>query len=301
MENNATGWLVHAGKYSDRSLTYDMVRRQKESLENIGVPFDFIDVFEASSRLIDIMGGMRPAPAWVLFRNSDMEMRHALEMLGTRCVNSYETASICRDKFLTAAFCSENDIPHPKTLKVPALRNISWNKENILDAAENKIGYPMVVKDDTGEEGRGVVLARNRLELAEAIPDASPSCIIQDFIDSSWGRDARIFVVGDKIPLSVERANGSGDFRSNTSQGGSMEVHALTEEERALAEKVGKLLPYSSISVDIMWKNDGSPIVCELNGNPNFGTHKKHIFHTAPIAPAIAEMIAEIYETAKNR
>lgn len=291
------GWLVHAGHYSDRSLMWDMVRRQKEALETAGVPFDLIDVYEASSRITRIMSGDAPVPKWVLFRNSDMGMRHSLELLGVKCVNSFETASICRDKFMTAVFCAENGLPHPKTMKVPAVKDISHNRDELLDKIEDEFPYPLIVKDETGEEGRGVVLAKDRQELSDAIPAAQPSCIIQEFIDTSFGVDKRIFVVGDKLPLSVCRSNDSGDFRSNTSQGGSMEKCELTDDERELAKKIGKLLPYSSISVDIMWDGDGRPIVCELNGNPNFGSFKKRIFHDAPIASTIAEMMREIAES----
>lgn len=265
-------------------------------MEDIGVPFDLIDVYEAAGRLTRIMAGEMEAPKWVLFRNSDMGMRHALELMGTKCVNSFETASICRDKFMTAMFCAENGIAHPKTMKVPALDDISHNRDEMIEQIEREFAYPLVVKDETGEEGRGVILAHDRQELDAAIPSESPSCIIQEFVDTSWGVDARIFVVGRDIPLAVKRTNPSGDFRSNTSQGGSMEVYELSDVERAFAERVASKLPDSSISVDIMWDKSGEPIVCEFNGNPNFGSFKKRIFDKAPIAASIAKMIKEIDE-----
>lgn len=294
MNPTGTGWLVHRGHYGDRSLSWDMVRRQKEALEEIGVPFDFIDVYEAAYRMEKIMQGEMDAPKWVLFRNADMAMRHALELFGTRCINSFETASICQDKAMTATFLAEHGFPHPKTMKVPSVADISYSKNEFLDKVESVFDYPMVVKDEKGEEGRGVVLAHDRAELSDAIPNKNPDCIIQDFVDTSWGVDVRIFVVGDKIPLAVKRTNDSGDFRSNTSQGGSMELYELTEGEKALAEEIGRALPYSCISVDIMWDSEGNPIVCELNGNPNFGSFKKHIFYNAPIASTIASMISTL-------
>lgn len=294
MQDFGKGWLVCKGHYSEHSLGKNMVDRQKAALDEKGVDYDFINVYEASRRLAAIFKGEMKPPKWVLFRNADMGMRQALELLGTQCVNSYQTACICRDKFLTATFCRENGLPHPLTMKVPALPHITPMKQDFLDMVESVFTYPMVVKDEHGEEGKGVILVHDRSELDAAIPDDYPSCIIQEFIDSSFGVDARIFVVGGRVPLAVKRTNDNGDFRSNTATGGSMERYELTDVEEALALKVGELLPDSSMSVDIMWKRDGSPIICEFNGNPNFGSFKKRIFDSAPVAAYIADMIDDI-------
>lgn len=288
------GWLVHKGVYSNHSDKWNMVSRQRDALERAGVDFDFIDVVEASDRLARIERGIEAAPPWALFRNPDMSMRQSLEMLGTLCINSVETANICRDKFLTSVFCAKHRIAHPITLKVPAIDMSCEQKQRFIDEAEKTIGYPAIVKGIHGSGGQGIVMARSREELAAAIPDVNRNRIVQQFVDTSWGRDARMFIVDGKVVFAHERVNTDGDFKSNTTTGGHCLTYDVTDSELAMAEKIGALLPMSSISVDIIWDDDGEPILCEMNGNPDFSDLDDKMFSTPVFEDSIAEMICKI-------
>lgn len=291
----ANGWLVYSGVYSEKSLIGDMIRRQREALEKMGIDFDFVDLVECASRVNEIMRGEREVPAWALYRAADMEMKLSLEMLGVEVMNSYEVAKICQDKLLTAVFASKVGVAHPNTIRVPNMAKFADKKDEFMDAAEKAIGYPMLVKDAQGESGRGLFIAHDREELAAALEDKSPMQIIQQLVETSWGRDARMFVIDGKVEFAITRVNDTGDFRSSTDVGGRISRYEPTDEEIAFAEKIGKHIPRSAVSVDIMWDGDGHPIMCEMNGNPNFGSFKEGgVLYNAPIADKISEMISRV-------
>lgn len=60
---------------------------------------------------------------------------------------------------------------------------------------------------------------------------------MQEYIESSKGRDVRIHIVGDKIVTAMERVN-EDDFRANITNGGKMKKYTPTEEQCEMALKV---------------------------------------------------------------
>ena len=67
------------------------------------------------------------------------------------------------------------------------------------------------------------------------------------------------------------RHSESGDFRSNLTIGGSMEPHALTRAEEALAVRAVQALGLDFAGVDLLFGRDG-PVLCEVNSNAHFVT-----------------------------
>ena len=55
------------------------------------------------------------------------------------------------------------------------------------------------------------------------------------------------------------------DFRANVSNGGRMEVYEPTDEEKKLAIRCASLVGADFAGVDLLFGEDGSPIVCEIN------------------------------------
>ena len=92
---------------------------------------------------------------------------------------------------------------------------------------------------------------------------------MQKFIASSRGRDLRINVVGGMVIATMYRYNDN-DFRSNISNGGSMKPYEPTSEQKDVAIKAARVLGLDFAGVDVMFGENGMPIVCEVNSNPHF-------------------------------
>ena len=92
---------------------------------------------------------------------------------------------------------------------------------------------------------------------------------MQEYIESSKGRDVRIDIVGDKIVTAMERVN-EDDFRANITNGGKMKKYTPTEEQCEMALKVCRELKLDFAGVDIMFGKQGEPVLCEVNSNAHF-------------------------------
>ena len=77
-----------------------------------------------------------------------------------------------------------------------------------------------------------VYLINNREELKSKILElGNRSFLMQEYIDTSYGKDVRVNIIGDKIVGAMERSNQS-DFRANITIGGVGKVIELNQIQR---------------------------------------------------------------------
>ena len=147
---------------------------------------------------------------------------------------------------------------------------IAENLPDALKAAE-KIGYPLVVKENYGSFGAQVYLVRDADELNTTVRSLGhKGFIMQEFISDSFGRDLRVNVVGGRVVSSMLRIGAEGDFRSNITNGGRAERYEAGEEQKRAAIAACRALGLDFAGVDVLFGKDGEPIVCEVNSNPHF-------------------------------
>jgi RimK family alpha-L-glutamate ligase len=118
-------------------------------------------------------------------------------------------------------------------------------------------------------------LIKNRDELIEIreklklIPH-----LYQEFISSSFGKDARIIVIGGKMASCILRKN-ENDFRSNVELGATAYKFNPPQSFIDTAEKAAKILNLDYCGVDILFSEDNEPILCEVNSNAYFTASEK--------------------------
>ena len=207
---------------------------------------------------------------FVIFWDKDYPLAKHLEGAGMRLFNNAEGIRLCDDKILTA-LALEGKAAMPKTIIAPkTFDGVGYTDLSFLRIAEEKLGFPMVVKEAFGSFGKQVYLAENAVQL-RAIVDSlgAKSFLMQEFIASSRGRDLRINVVGGKVIGAMLREN-DGDFRSNISGGGTGKAYAPTKEQEEIALTACRALGLDFAGVDVLFGKDGEPLVCEVNSNPHF-------------------------------
>lgn len=209
---------------------------------------------------------------FILFWDKDTVLANMFELCGYRVFNSSEAIKNCDNKANTAVLLQKARIKTPKTLIAPlTFEGVGYNDLAFADRASDILGFPMIIKELYGSFGQQVYIANDPKEMRDIIKRLGhKGFLMQEFIESSRGRDIRINVVGGRAVSAMLRYNEQGDFRSNISNGGSMKKYEINEAQRILAVEACKALKLDFAGVDVMFGRDGEPILCEVNSNPHF-------------------------------
>lgn len=274
-----TGWIIYNESLKNEKfmlhVDWFVKTAENHGIKLIPLSNNELGAAIIGGRLVILAAGNYDRPQFVIFWDKDVHLAYHLERMGIRVFNGSECIRICDNKILTHQVLSNNDIPMPKTIAAPMVYpGLNVDETLFLDIIEKTLSYPVVVKEACGSFGAQVYLAKDREELiALRRKLISKPHLYQEFIDSSFGRDVRIQVVGDKVVAAMLRTS-ENDFRANVSNGGRMENFDPPESFAKLAIKAAKLVGAHFAGVDMLFGKDGSPILCEINSN----AHMKNIY-----------------------
>jgi [lysine-biosynthesis-protein LysW]--L-2-aminoadipate ligase len=175
---------------------------------------------------------------------------HALKIFGDfgiPTVNTFEVAEVCGSKFLTTQALIKTRVPTPKCY-------MAFTPESAL-AAMDELGYPCVIKPNTGSWGRLISKINDR-DAAEAILEHKQILgsyhhsifYIQEYVEKK-GRDIRSFVVGDRCIAAVYRY--SPHWITNTARGGKTENCPITDEVHDLSVRAAKAVGGGVVAIDL--------------------------------------------------
>ncbi len=219
-----------------------------------------------------LLGEKISLPDFVLFWDKDVLMAKCLEDMGARVFNSSTAIDMCDNKALTYIALSKSNIKIPKTILSPkTFDNIGYNNLDFLKNASDLLGFPYIIKEAYGSFGQQVYMINSISEAEKLVTGfGARPFVMQEFIKSSVGRDVRVNVVGGKVICSMLRYSENGDFRSNISNGGKMANYEADENQKAIAISAAEALKLDFAGVDVLFGEDGKPIICEVNSNPHF-------------------------------
>lgn len=119
-------------------------------------------------------------------------------------INSLQSRKIMNNKNKTTEFLKQNNIPVPKTIKFINTKNNLDNLDNQLKISQ--LNYPLVVKPENGQQGKGVYLNHSSFEqLKETIVsklNKYKKLTIQEQVE---GINYRILIVNHKIIYVLEK------------------------------------------------------------------------------------------------
>jgi len=175
---------------------------------------------------------------------------HAIKIFsdfGIPTVNTFEVAEVCGSKFLTTQALIKNRVPTPKCY-------MAFTPESAL-AAMDELGYPCVIKPNTGSWGRLISKINDR-DAAEAILEHKQILgsyhhsifYIQEYVEKH-GRDIRSFVVGDRCIAAVYRY--SPHWITNTARGGKTDNCPITDEVHDLSVRAAKAVGGGVVAIDL--------------------------------------------------
>lgn len=189
-----------------------------------------------------------------------------LERMGVPTINRARAIDIVKDKLRSHQMLAAAGLPIPTTMlaKFPV----------DVEAVEQAIGFPLVVKTLSGTQGNGVFLCEGRRQFEDLIAlihatQSGANLILQQFISDSRGRDVRALVVGGRIIAAMERQAVGDNFKSNYSQGGTVKPVKLNREAEWIVLEAARTLELDIAGVDLLYDGD-SYRICEANSSPGF-------------------------------
>ena len=234
-----------------------------------------LDIKKNSDFVIDVTAdavcGMGMRPDFILFWDKDIDLASYFETMNIPVFNSSDAIYLCDDKFRTHQALAKYDIPMPKTYKVPfSFKGMRLRDYSFIDQISEELEYPLVLKCTNGSFGEQVYLCNNKKEVIENIEKhVSEPMIIQEYIKSEYGRDLRMYMVGEKLTAAIIRINEK-DFRANIHLGGYGLNYEPSSKELSLAKKVMNILGLDFAGIDFLFDKDNNLILCEVNSNAHF-------------------------------
>lgn len=265
------GYIIINGFLREEKF-FSLYSALKQSADKAGLQLELKTNIEL---MCDIASGKtvtnEALPPFAIFWDKDVRLAKTLEAAGMKLFNSASAIELCDDKSLTH-IALMNRVPQPKTVLIPlTFPRVGYTDCVFLEKIADYLGFPFVIKQCFGSFGEGVYLAGNMEEAKAALmKTAGGAAIAQQYIASSFARDIRAYIVGDKVAAAMLRHNESGDFRANVAQGGKADAYTLSEAQAALAVKTAQLLGCTFAGVDLLFGENGEMTVCEVNSNAHF-------------------------------
>ncbi len=260
------GWLV-VNSFIKTEKFEELYAFFARAAQKLGV---LLSVKKGSELFVPLDEPLPDLPDFVLFWDKDIPLAKRLEGTGVPLFNSAGAVEICDSKILTALRLS-GKVAMPKTMIAPkTFEGVGYTDASFLQVAAERLGLPMVLKEDNGSFGAQVYLIK-RIEEGEKLLERlkGKPFLLQQFIQNSKGRDVRINVVDGKVHSAMLRENGF-DFRSNITGGGKATAYTPTAAQCETAIAACRGVGAHFAGVDILFGDGGKPIVCEVNSNPHF-------------------------------
>ncbi len=273
MKKTSDAWLVVNG-FIDSPKFRQLFACLEESAKRQGCTLEIQTNKQLLTELVigapDIFN-QKDRPGFVLFWDKDIHLARLLEKLGLRLFNCADSIEMCDDKARTCLELLDQNIRMPKTIIAPkTFRMEGFPQLDFLQQAEDRLGYPMVVKECFGSFGQQVWLVSNHLELLDCLGRIkNRPFLFQEYVDAYSGHDIRIQMVGQQAAAAMHRYNDH-DFRANITNGGRMEAFEPDTEQLAMARQVMEKLKLDFAGVDLLFGKDREPILCEVNSNAHF-------------------------------
>jgi len=272
--------VLKGGSSLERQVSLRSGARVEDALGRLGHEVVAIDV---GSDLVERLHAAEPEAAFVALHGRDGEdgtVQELLEILGIPYTGSGVLACIrCMDKVLSKHLMLQAGIP---TAPFFAFNETAFERlgaANALDAMEERLDFPIVVKPSAGGSALGIKFARTAAEVPGALVAAfsyDTKVLMERHIR---GRDLAVSVLeGRALPVveAVPQGEDFYDFEARYEIGRThFEVPAKLPEQisaqaQALAKATFDLLGcYGFARVDLMVEEDtGKLFVLEANAIP---------------------------------
>jgi ribosomal protein S6--L-glutamate ligase len=192
-------------------------------------------------------------------------IRH-LGFMGIPVVNDFDSIRLAKNKFMTLMTLTKAGVNVPDTVFVNSIRGFH-------KALVHLDGFPVVVKQASSRQGKGVVLLEFEEDAHSVLHDhldKRTGLLVQRFIHPKGRQDIRVLVVGGKIVGAIELWPREGDFRSNIHLSGKSRPIDISRGLENIALKATAAVGLDIAGVDLILDQDENINVIEVNYSPGF-------------------------------
>ncbi len=216
---------------------------------------------------------------------------YALDVIrrcGFPLLNPPEALTPLRCKFNALAQLAAAGLPVPDSL-------LLRSPADLPAAAAALGGYPLVLKFIRGSQGVGVILA-NGPDAVDSVLSAmnvvNYDVMLQRYYPRAARESYRVLVIGGSSRWAVRLHSNGDSFRSNHHLGGGAGPAELTDELAELADRASAAFELGLAGVDIVYRDDGTAMLLEVNAAPGFETIESQ--HGVDAAGAILDYTASL-------
>lgn len=278
------GWIIYNGHLPGKKFL-DFVQWLQQAAEKKGISTTIIKNNHLLTRMNERGGGLvarekNGLPDFVLFGDKDLPLARQLEAMDIPVFNPSRSIEVSDNKIDSYQVFSRHGLPIPETIAAPKVfpNTMEMDTESFREVGDI-LGFPLVIKEAYGSFGKQVYLARNEKELIEIVRQIKDRpFLFQEFVQTSYGRDIRLNVVGDQVVAAMIRT-AKDDFRANVSAGAGMQAYQPSEREKQLAIAATKAIGADYAGVDLLFGENNQPVICEINSN----AHIRNIYNCTGI------------------
>ncbi|GAB3050177.1 ATP-grasp domain-containing protein [Virgibacillus ainsalahensis] len=268
---NVQGWIIYNGnlpgnKFLDFAEWIQAAAARKNSETTIYKNNELLSLLRMES--LDLLQHpKKELPDYAVFADKDIYLAKQLELLGVRVFNSAKAIEVSDDKIATYQQLAADKLPIPDTIIAPKIFSKGKLEPATVKLAMKELGFPMIIKEAYGSFGEQVYLLHTEEELWQKVLDLQGKAFVfQMFMSSSYGKDLRLQVVGDRVVAAMKRESFN-DFRANVSAGGTMEAYEPANHEKEMAIAATKAIGADFAGIDLLFGPDDMPVICEINSN----------------------------------
>lgn len=276
------GWIIYSGTLKIKKIE-DLVDNLVEVSKKFNIDLikvkntEVIPYYNEEGEGKIKLNRVLEKPKFIIFWDKDIYLAKHLENMGYRLFNNSKAIDNCDDKGLMHLALASKSIKMPKTYLSPMIFYPENIEDDYLISIFKDLKEDVIIKEAKGSFGMQVYNIKSKEEFINKVSDLNirnSRFIIQENIKTSFGRDIRVNIVGNKVIGAMLRES-TVDFRANISQGAVGKLITLNREQEEIALKAHKALELDFSGVDLLFDEKEKPILCEVNSNLNYLSFEK--------------------------
>lgn len=242
------GWLIYREEDAERNQGFITWLQEEAAKQGINLRLIFYHTLSYGVKDGQLfVHAPFSLPDFVMMRAVDPLLSRQFEYLQVPVFNDAKVAEIANNKAKTHQLFASYGI---------AMADTSFLAKDQVNASA--IERPFILKEAKGRSGKQVY----KIEHPEDLPNVDGEQYIAQ-APAVYGRDLRVFVMGNKIMGAVLRSSDY-DFKSNYSLGGSIALHILSEQEKSVVKQIIDILPADFIGIDFVFDKKGRLLLNEI-------------------------------------
>lgn len=271
-----TCWIIYNGSLTSEKFV-DQANLMAEAAESYGVK---ARVLKNTDIPVTLYKSLEKKPDFAIFYDKDILLGNYLKQQGIPVFNDPEVIETCDNKAKQYIALAHAGVPMPKTIIAPKIYpKFTIRHTGYYEQVIHELSLPMIIKEAHGSFGMKVYLIENEEQFYEKVESLSGvDFVFQEFIQSSFGRDVRVNVVGGEVVAAMYR-HSEIDFRANITNGGVASNILLTDAQRQIALDAAAAVGAEYAGVDLLFGESDEPIVCEVNA----AAHIRNIYNVTGV------------------